>query len=526
LRRVCGRLEPGGLADAQLLERFAKDRDEAAFEVLVWRHGGLVLGVCRRVLRNPADVEDVFQATFLTLVRKAGSIRRSESLAGWLYRVAYRIALRLRATQDRRARHERPGIEAVPTVMDKVPDAELWTALDDEVSRLPEKYRAAVVLCYLQGLTTHEAGRVLGCPQGTVLSRLAWARQRLRSRLVRRGLAPVVALAALESAGASAAPPSLVLVASVVPVALSVAAGGVVGGVVSSQVAGLVQGALHAMWIAKVKLVLAVTLVAGMAGTGAGWLALGGSKSGPVAVAEDPPAKKTERSRAEDPQRGKETDGKRLTRMILQTESSLAAEKNQAARQEHENMEEVITARGRLVEAEERLRQARRERAAVTADRATARLRARVDAVETRIEALKEGTRKPATNEQLKQLTEEITHWQADSDRLRYELERQEILVRVAEEKHTAKLIELRKKVVAEEERLRLLEHQQAMQREDASQRREGLAERLRQLKGEQLSAELPGRQVQKLERKLDALQRELSELRRELRRQQPEREK
>src|SRR5262249_4973150 len=110
LHRLTVREEVGGLSDAQLLERFASRRDEAAFEVLVWRHGAMVLGVCRRLLRRAQDVEDAFQATFLMLVRKAGSIHKAQALAGWLYRVAYRVALRARARADRLARREAQGL--------------------------------------------------------------------------------------------------------------------------------------------------------------------------------------------------------------------------------------------------------------------------------------------------------------------------------------------------------------------------------------------------------------------------------
>ncbi len=185
--------EDGHLTDAQLLERFATSRDEAAFEVLVWRHGSLVLNIARRLLRHSTDAEDVFQATFLTLARKAATIRRGTSVAGWLYKVAYRIALRVRQTATRREQREQSGIENVVAPMERG-DAESAAIVADEVGRLPERYRAAVVLCYLQGSTTEEAARILGCPRGTVLSRLAWARHRLSNRLIRRGVAPAVAL--------------------------------------------------------------------------------------------------------------------------------------------------------------------------------------------------------------------------------------------------------------------------------------------------------------------------------------------
>src|SRR5579883_652273 len=197
LRRARSVAEGGHLTDAQLLERFIRQRDEAAFEVLVWRHGTLVLNVARRLLRHVPDVEDVFQATFLTLARKASAIRRGTSLSSWLYKVAYRLALRVRQAATRRQRQEQFEIENAAAPAEHG-DAELAILLAEEVNRLPERDRAVVVLCYLQGVTTEEAARMLGCPRGTVLSRLSAARQRLRQRLLRRGIAPAVALAAVS----------------------------------------------------------------------------------------------------------------------------------------------------------------------------------------------------------------------------------------------------------------------------------------------------------------------------------------
>src|SRR5262245_53862403 len=158
----------GGLSDAELLERVVSQRDTAAFEVLVWRHGALVLGVCRRLLRHEQDAEDAFQAAFLILLRKAGSIGKRQSLGSWLYKVAYRVSLRARAR--RRARREQPGgdvpaREATPELIWR----DLRPVLDEEVDGLPEKYRTPFILCYLEGLTNEEAGRQIGCPRGTVL---------------------------------------------------------------------------------------------------------------------------------------------------------------------------------------------------------------------------------------------------------------------------------------------------------------------------------------------------------------------
>jgi RNA polymerase sigma factor (sigma-70 family) len=184
---------PGGLTDAQLLHRFLTKRDGAAFELLVWRHGPMVLRVCRRILRDAHGAEDAFQATFLTLACKAGSIGNQEVVSSWLYKVAYRIALRAKASATKRATHEQPLVDCLAGGSIAPPDEAAWRELgpllDAEVRRLPEKYRAAFVLCYLEGKTNEEAARELGCPKGTILSRLSRARERLRKRLNQRGLA-------------------------------------------------------------------------------------------------------------------------------------------------------------------------------------------------------------------------------------------------------------------------------------------------------------------------------------------------
>jgi RNA polymerase sigma factor (sigma-70 family) len=149
----------------------------------------MVLGLCRRILGNRHDAEDAFQATFLVLVDRAGSVRKKASLSHWLYGVACRTALQARTELARRRVHERKaatmGIcEAVPEVLGR----ELHSVLEDEVSRLPEKYRAPVALCYLEGMTYEEASRQLRCPKGTVAIRLTRARERLRANLIRRGV--------------------------------------------------------------------------------------------------------------------------------------------------------------------------------------------------------------------------------------------------------------------------------------------------------------------------------------------------
>jgi RNA polymerase sigma factor (sigma-70 family) len=198
LRRVASHGEGSALSDVQLLERFAATGDEAAFELLAWRHGPMVLGVCRRVLGDVHEVEDAFQATFLVLARKAASAARHRSAGGWLYTVAYRVALRARARRAARTGRERPLDEPpladTPDPAGAASERETKRVIDEEVNRLPEKYRIPFVLFHLEGRSCAEVARELGCPVGTVESWLTRARQRLQRGLKRRGLVPTPGL--------------------------------------------------------------------------------------------------------------------------------------------------------------------------------------------------------------------------------------------------------------------------------------------------------------------------------------------
>jgi RNA polymerase sigma factor (sigma-70 family) len=204
---------PGGaeVSDGQLLQRFARRGEQAAFAALVRRHGAMVLGVCRRVLRDHHRAEDVFQATFLVLFRRARALDRHGSVAGWLYTVAYHAALKARSEAARRQRWERQAAERPRPQPDAAsPWQDLQPVLDAELGRLPQHYRAAIVLCYFEGKTTEEAARLLGCPKGTIKSRLARARAHLRARLSRRGITlSACALAAALGTEAAAAVPVL-----------------------------------------------------------------------------------------------------------------------------------------------------------------------------------------------------------------------------------------------------------------------------------------------------------------------------
>jgi RNA polymerase sigma factor (sigma-70 family) len=199
LRHIRGlAARPAATADRDLLERFTAGRDEAAFTELVHRHGPLVLGVCRRLLRDPNDADDAFQATFLVLARKAGSISNRESVGGWLYQVAHNTALKARhSAAARRRRERRMGTRPPADALDEVTGRELLAVLDEELARLPKQLRAPLVLCHLEGRTRDEAARELGWSLGTLKRRLEQGRASLHARLSRRGLS----LAALLAAG-------------------------------------------------------------------------------------------------------------------------------------------------------------------------------------------------------------------------------------------------------------------------------------------------------------------------------------
>ncbi|MDG3006953.1 RNA polymerase sigma factor [Paludisphaera mucosa] len=275
-----------GFTESQLLDRFASRRDEAAFAALVDRHGPMVQGVCRRFLRDPNDVDDAFQAVFLVLARKAGNLRRKDLVANWLYGVACRVAVRSRVMAARRiqeATNEDGGRLEVDSrrpagchPADALARDEERMRLHEEVERLPGRYRAPVVACYLEGRTHEEAAALLGCPVGTVKGRLARARDLLRKRLERRGVAaPAAALAtALASSDLRAAVPAPLASETVrhaVALAASPAAW-MTTTAISSSVRSLTEGAIQAMFYSQLKtLAIPGTIVA------AGLLAAGAS---------------------------------------------------------------------------------------------------------------------------------------------------------------------------------------------------------------------------------------------------------
>jgi RNA polymerase sigma factor (sigma-70 family) len=266
LRRALAPPRGDGLSDGQLLERFLATRDEGAFEALVRRHGPMVLGAVRRLVSHEQDAEDCFQAAFLVLAQRAGSVRRRASLAGWLYGVAYRVALRCRCVAARRRARERQ-VGEMPQPEMAPPEPQDWRPLlDEELSALPEKYRAAVVLCDLEGRPRKEAARLLRLSEGTLSSRLARARALLAGRLSRRGVAlSGGALAAALAGGAAAAVPAP-LIASTAKVAALVAAGQAAAA--GTPAALLMHEVQRGMLMAKLKVCAALAAVTMLLGAG------------------------------------------------------------------------------------------------------------------------------------------------------------------------------------------------------------------------------------------------------------------
>jgi RNA polymerase sigma factor (sigma-70 family) len=269
LRQAVVRRDCAGLADAELLQRFVAHRDGATFEALVRRHGPLVFGVCRRVLRDAHDAEDAFQAVFLVLFRKAASLRRPERLGNWLYGVAYRTALEARKAAARRRARE-VQVEALPEREAPAEPAwgEVGPLLDDALARLPEKYRVPVLLCDLEGRTRKEVARQLGWPEGTVAGRLVRARRLLARLRARRGLVLPGGLAAslVGRSGAAAVPAPLVWFTA------RAVQGGAEAAPLPARVIHLAEGVVKAMLITRWKTVAVVVLVLALAGLGAGKL--------------------------------------------------------------------------------------------------------------------------------------------------------------------------------------------------------------------------------------------------------------
>ena len=316
LRRLVGKGALAEQTDRQLLERFARTGDEVAFGALVQRHGPLVLGVCRRVLGHVQDAEDSFQGTFLVLARKAGQLAWEDSIKNWLHGVAYRVALKARAQGLRRKHKERSAGAPAPGALESSWE-DLRSILDQELSALPPKYRAPLLLCYLEGKTRDEAAEELGWTSGSVKGRLERGRELLRARLLKRGLplSAVLCASLLAETAATAAVPAA-LAGATIEAGLAFASGAT--GIVCSTAYHLAQGVLHAMLITKIKTAVFGTVLLAAFGLGSGFLvqeALAGKPAAPVVGASHPLVVfAQEREAAQRPKEGEEgrkKDGER-----------------------------------------------------------------------------------------------------------------------------------------------------------------------------------------------------------------------
>jgi len=303
LRRLLGSEGRSASDDRELLQRFVEHEDKAALSILEERYAALVWRVCRNILPESHDAEDAFQGTFLVFVRKAASIDRPHLLAAWLHGVAYRIAVRARANAARRRYHERQAASmSTPPSAPALDSRELVSVLEEEIARLPEKYRVPFVLCYLQGKTNEQAAQDLGCPKGTVLSRLARGRERLRLRLTQRGItlsATLFASVLITNSAAAGVPPGLV--GATIKAALLAGVGKSTAGVLATA-AALAEEEIKAMFATKLKTTVLLLLAAIFVGGGGvvAHFAIDGNPENPVWPAE-PPTDDTKDKRAPPP---------------------------------------------------------------------------------------------------------------------------------------------------------------------------------------------------------------------------------
>lgn len=299
-----------GMTDGQLLEGFISRRNESALAALVRRHGPMVWGVCRRVLHNHHDAEDAFQATFLVLVRKASSVVPREMVGNWLYGVAYQTALKARAVSAKRRTRERQVTDMPePEVVEQHRSDAMQDLLDEELIHLPDKYRAVLLLCDMQGMTRKEAARQLAVPEGTVAGRLARARTMLAKRLARHGLqvSGCALTGVLSQSTASAGVPAAVVSSTIRAVTLFAAGQAVPAGAIAPRVIALMEGVLKTMYLNKLKIVSLVLFLLAVVGVSVGAFAYPTRAADPTAPEE-----------AKQPGAGPRWEYRALTRLEVQ----------------------------------------------------------------------------------------------------------------------------------------------------------------------------------------------------------------
>jgi RNA polymerase sigma factor (sigma-70 family) len=423
------------LTDAQLLARFVAGRDPAAFGALLRRHGPMVLGVCRRLLRDPHDAEDAFQATFLVFVRKAASVRKRDAVGSWLYGVAYRTAREARALQARRrAREVQVNDLPHPEVPPEEPQD--WRPLlDRALVSLPDKYREPLLLCDLEGKRRKEVALALGLPEGTLSSRLATARQLLARRLARAGLA-LSGAALLAEARATACVPAG-LFHSTTKAAMLLAAGhATLTGAVPAPVAALTEGVLKTMFLLKLKstaVVLCGVAAVGLATGGMFYQARAGGADSTQPVVAQAPAK-TPPADGQRPERPKAKDLRRVADEAQARERELR-DQLEALRRELDSLKAEAARQREQAEAARRQAEEAARHALAEAERAlAAEGKARQQAADTLL-----GQKKTPQQRVAGQLKDEmklktpLTDLQAkqDQERRKFELMRADLQERL-----------------------------------------------------------------------------------------------
>jgi RNA polymerase sigma factor (sigma-70 family) len=493
LRRLLGlaRRAADPTDDAGLLARFAAGGDADAFELLVWRHGALVLGVARRILGDGHAAEDVFQATFLALARQAKSVRRDGCVAGWLHRVARRTAVRARRKPFCVRFARNVNSESLDPVI-AASRRELSQLVDEEIDRLPERFRRPVVLCYLEGRSTADAAELLGCPRGTVLSRLAMARDKLRRRLTRRGVTPAIVPA--------------IQIPPVMDGGLTTAAvRAATANTAAAPVIELCDGVIRAMILSKLKFAAAVAMTLGLIGGGAGWMARTPGGAG-VALADGPPAK------AEPPKSAPTKEEQRHAELAerQRAQTSLLRVKLQELQDQLSRFEKIwtrdrIDARLRLAEAEEKYKRLERD----LADDKTAERTGMLD-FESKIAEAQRQRGRAGNDETEKRLAARANDLGTEAHRYHERHQKSQAEFAVA-------ILEARRDMVTAEEQLSLLDRQVALKRRTHQSAVEELQDSLYRSQGAGGDANPTDRKVKDLEHKLDDVLRELADLRRDL---------
>jgi RNA polymerase sigma factor (sigma-70 family) len=327
IRHLIGARQGSDRTDADLLQCFVAHGEEQAFAELMNRHGPMVLSVCRRLTNSLEDADDAFQATFLVLVRKGGSIRKGESVGSWLYGVAIRVAREARIREDRRRLRDRQAMNLTQIDPSTQTDVrELRVILDEELDQLPAKYRSPMVLHYLEGKTKEETARELGWTEGTVSGRLARARDLLRNRLTRRGLtfSSGMMTALLSEQGASAIVPT-VLPDSTMKSAMFFTLVEVAHGATAAAGNALAEAVLKAMLVSKVKHVVAMVSVLGVLAAGIGVAAQRTLTSNPAASQQESGNElRAEKVVRLDPPRDSQPASVRAERLFGRMEDTLA----------------------------------------------------------------------------------------------------------------------------------------------------------------------------------------------------------